>query len=246
MKWFPSAAALACAVLLAAGGAQAQLGAGVNGYADESRDWGIAPTDRLRQPPYHGPTPLQIAGAEVVHTRQLQALLAGPESPVLIDVLSDGGHATLAGAVWLSGAGRGANFLDPVQSVLAQLLAQLTRGDKARPVVFSAPTRSAGCPTTRRCARRRRATAGSTGIAAASRPGWPRVCRLRKPRRRADAAQARGSEPNFPAAQMRNTVFVALPPQAARKRAEGSPYLPAGSYFLVAALASFLRDWAIR
>ncbi len=128
--------ALACAALVAAGGAQAQLGVGANGYADESRDWGIAPTHRLRQQPYHGPTPLQIPGAKVIQTRQLQALLAGPESPVLIDVLSDGGHATLAGAVWLSGAGRGANFLDPVQSVLTQLLAQLTRGDKARPVVF--------------------------------------------------------------------------------------------------------------
>ena len=143
IKWFPSSAALAratlalaCSSLLPAGGAQAQLGVGANGYADESRDWGIAPTHRLRQPPYHAPTPLQIPGAEVVHTRQLQTMLVGPVAPILIDVLSDGGHATLAGAVWLSGAGRGTNFLDPAQSVLTQLLAQLTRGDKARPLVF--------------------------------------------------------------------------------------------------------------
>lgn len=140
---FPSATALAyvlralaCAALLLAGGAQAQLAGGEQAYADEDRDWGIAPTSRLRQLPYHGPTPLQIPGAQVVQTRRLQAMLAGPESPLLIDVLSDRGHLTLAGALWLSGAGRGTNFMDPAQSVLVQLLGQLTGGDKARPLVF--------------------------------------------------------------------------------------------------------------
>src|ERR1035437_391568 len=137
MRWIPPAAAhalayaaraLACAALILAGGAQAQPAAGDHGYADEDRDWGIAPTNRLRQQPYHGPTPLQIPGAQVVQTRQLQAMLAGPGSPILIDVLSDEGHVTLARAVWLSGAGRGANFLDPVQSMLTQLLGQLAAG----------------------------------------------------------------------------------------------------------------------
>ena len=131
-----SAHALACAVLILAGAVHAQPAPGEHGYADEDRDWGIAPTNRLRQQPYHGPTPLQIPGAQVVQTRQLQAMLAGPGSPILIDVLSDEGHVTLAGAVWLSGAGRGANFLDPVQSLLTQLLAQLAGGDKARAIVF--------------------------------------------------------------------------------------------------------------
>ena len=128
--------ALAFAVLMIAGGAQAQLAGGENGYADEDRDWGIAATQRLRQPPYHGPTPLEIPGAEVIHTRQLQALLVGPKPPLLIDVLSDPGHLTLAGAKWLSGAGRGSNFLDPVQSVLTQVLGQLTGGDKEKSMVF--------------------------------------------------------------------------------------------------------------
>jgi PQQ-dependent catabolism-associated CXXCW motif protein len=123
-------------VLFLAAGAQAQAAAGEHDYADEYRDWGIAPTNRLRQQPYHGPTPLEIPGAQVVHTRQLQALLAGPDKPVLIDVLSEPGHVTLAGAVWLSGAGRGTNFLDPVQLALTQLLGQLADGDKSRPLVF--------------------------------------------------------------------------------------------------------------
>jgi len=128
--------ALAYACLFLAAGAQAQPAAGEYGYADESRDWGIAPTDRLRQQPYHGPTPLQIPGAQVVQTRQLQTLLAGPDRPILADVLSERGHVTLAGAVWLSGAGRGTNFVDPVQLEFARLLGQLTGGDESRPLVF--------------------------------------------------------------------------------------------------------------
>jgi PQQ-dependent catabolism-associated CXXCW motif protein len=72
----------------------------------------------------------------VVHTRELQAILAGASPPVLIDVLSEEGHVTLAGAVWISGAGRGTNFMDPVQSALTQLLAKLSGGDKSRGLVF--------------------------------------------------------------------------------------------------------------
>jgi PQQ-dependent catabolism-associated CXXCW motif protein len=152
LKWSPPAAVqalafaahalaltarvLACAALILAGGAEAQAAAGEHGYADEDHDWGVAPTNRLRQQPYHGPTPLQIPGAQVVQTRELQVMLAGPDSPILIDVLSEQGHVTLPGALWLSGAGRGANFVDPVQLTLTQLLGQITRGDKARAIVF--------------------------------------------------------------------------------------------------------------
>ena len=137
-KRVPDAAAFAlrtlvCAGLLLAAGAQAGEPAY---YADEQRDWGIAPTNRLRQPPYHGPTPLAIPGAQVVGTMQLQAMLAGPDKPILIDVLSERGHVTMAGAVWLSGAGHGTNFLDPVQAELTQILGRLAGGDKSRPLVF--------------------------------------------------------------------------------------------------------------
>ncbi len=128
--------ALACALLALAGSVHAQQALVADGYADENRDWGIAPTKRLRQPPYHAPTPLTIPGAQVVQTRELQAMLAGASPPVLIDVLSEGGHVTLPGAVWIAGAGRGTNFMDPVQSVLAQLLDKLSGGDKARGLVF--------------------------------------------------------------------------------------------------------------
>lgn len=131
-----AAPVLMCAMLALASSAHAQQSTGANGYADENVDWGIAPSKRLRQSPYHGPTPLTIPGAQVVQTRELQAMLAGAAPPVLIDVLSEGGHVTLASAVWISGAGRGANFMDPVQSVLVQLLAQLSGGDKSKGLVF--------------------------------------------------------------------------------------------------------------
>jgi len=130
-------AALACTVLALATAAHGQPSAVADGYADEDRDWGIAPTKRLRQQPYHGPTPLTIPGAQVLRTRQLQAMLADAgAAPVLIDVLAEEGHVTLPGTLWVPGAGRGSNFMDPVQSVLMQLLATFTGGDKARAMVF--------------------------------------------------------------------------------------------------------------
>jgi PQQ-dependent catabolism-associated CXXCW motif protein len=105
-------------------------------FADEDRDWGVMPIRSLRQPPYHAPTPLTIPGAQVVHTRELQAMLAGADKPILIDVLSGEGHESLAGAVWLGGAGRGENFSDGVQSALVPLLQKITLGNKAKPLVF--------------------------------------------------------------------------------------------------------------
>lgn len=126
--------ALACALFFAAGLATGAIGA--ERFADEDRDWGIASASTLRQPPYHAPTPREIPGARVVHTLELHAMLKAPTPPVLIDVLSGEGHETLAGAVWLGGAGRGESFDDPVQTELAPLLLRLAAGDRARPLVF--------------------------------------------------------------------------------------------------------------
>lgn len=132
-------AALAVAVLCAAvatGSALAQQPAPSAGYADEDRDWGVPPTTRLRHEPYHAPTPRTIPGASVVGTRELQAMLAGPNPPILVDVLSEEGHVSLAGAVWIAGAGRGGDVADALQSQLVPLLAQVSGGDKARPLAF--------------------------------------------------------------------------------------------------------------
>ncbi|MBM3345693.1 MAG: hypothetical protein FJY55_04240, partial [Betaproteobacteria bacterium] len=87
------------------------------GYADEDRDWGVAPTQRLREAPYTAPTPLVISRARLIATRELEALAVPghPDRPVLVDVAAGDGHATLLGAVWIPGVGRGTSFVDPIQ-----------------------------------------------------------------------------------------------------------------------------------
>ncbi len=105
-------------------------------FADEDRDWGITPTRDIRQPPYSAPTPRQIPGAELITTAELQAKLTAEPSSILIDVASGDGHATLRGAYWLSGPGRGSHFFDPLQAQFADHLKQLSQGDKNRSLVF--------------------------------------------------------------------------------------------------------------
>jgi len=112
------------------------LGAFAQGYADEERDWGVAPSQSLRRPPYTAPTPREIPGARVLRTSELKEILAGADRPLLIDVASGEGRVTIEGALWLAGAGRGANFIDPLQAELAQRLAELTAGDKGKPLVW--------------------------------------------------------------------------------------------------------------
>lgn len=106
--------------------------------ANEAVDHGVAPQAELRRGEYDAPTPLTVPGAQTVTTAALRRLLprSGAERPVLVDVLGGNGHPTLPGSAWLPGAGRGVSFDDPLQARLGQALAVLTRGDRARPVVF--------------------------------------------------------------------------------------------------------------
>lgn len=106
------------------------------GYADEDRDWGVPAPASLRRPPYTAPTPRAIPGASVIGTRALQAMLASTDVPLLIDVLSSEGHVSMPGALWISGAGRGTNFFDPVQAALGDAMARITQGNKDRAMVF--------------------------------------------------------------------------------------------------------------
>src|SRR4051812_18080014 len=59
-------------------GAQAQP------WADEDRDWGVAPVASLRQPPYSAPTPMSITGARTVTTADLKTLLESPPAPLQV------------------------------------------------------------------------------------------------------------------------------------------------------------------
>lgn len=110
--------------------------AGAFAFAEEERDWGVAPTREIRQPPYTAPTPVEIPGARWVRTEELKTMLVRKPLPLLIDVASGEGHFTLKDALWMPGAGRGGHYLDPVQAGLAERLAELTSGDKSRPIVF--------------------------------------------------------------------------------------------------------------
>jgi PQQ-dependent catabolism-associated CXXCW motif protein len=129
LKW----AARACGALALA---LAVSGAGAQGHADEDRDWGLAPTSQLRKPPYSAPTPLRIPGATTIGTAALDALMASDGKPVLVDVASGEGHATLPGAFWIPGAGHGFSFIDGVQASLVELLEKITGGDKKKSLVF--------------------------------------------------------------------------------------------------------------
>jgi PQQ-dependent catabolism-associated CXXCW motif protein len=103
--------------------------------APERQDFGIAPTGALRTTAYHAQTPLTAPGVRTVTTADLTAMLAEPNKPVLIDVLGGNGHRTLPGTTWLKGAGLAGSFDDDVQRKLEARAAELTGGDKTKPIV---------------------------------------------------------------------------------------------------------------
>lgn len=110
---------------------------GVFAYADEDRDWGLAPTREIRQPPYSAPTPLTVPGAQTISTDELRKLIEDAPETLLIDVAGGAeDHLTLKGAVWMPLAGQGLHFFDPVQADTSQRLAALTGGDRLRSMVF--------------------------------------------------------------------------------------------------------------
>lgn len=102
----------------------------------EDHDWLIPPTGLLRQPPYSGPTPIEIPGGMRLTTRELSSMLKSTSAPILIDVASGNEHETLSGAYWLPGAGRGLNFIDEVQASLFRFLEKITEGNRNRALVF--------------------------------------------------------------------------------------------------------------
>lgn len=130
IRFIAGLAALAALLMLRAAAAQG------GSFADEDHDWGIAAIHELRRPPYTAPTPRAIPGGRAIRTLELKTLLETDARALAIDVASGEGHITLAGSRWLGGAGRGANFIDALQAQLAERLAQLSGGDKSRPLVF--------------------------------------------------------------------------------------------------------------
>jgi len=103
-------------------------------YADEDRDWGVAPTTQLRTENLRAPSPRQITGGRVVRTVELEKMLAAKERPYLIDVTA-GSHRTLGGAFWLDGAGAG-NLNAEQQKRFLKAIASFAAGRKNRALVF--------------------------------------------------------------------------------------------------------------
>lgn len=98
--------------------------------------------------PPHGYTPSTLKGAAVIDANALASLMAGPDTPVLIDVAAPDRkpsnfpagrlwlpvHPSIPGAVWMPEAG--AEPLAPEREALFyDRVAALTGGDRAKPVV---------------------------------------------------------------------------------------------------------------
>ncbi len=101
-------------------------------YGEEARDWNVVATIDFRAGKLHAPTPAYHPRAITITTRELVRLMLGPEPPMLIDVLSQASHQTVAGAWWLRGAG----FSTTSNDRLATKLEELTLGNRARAMVF--------------------------------------------------------------------------------------------------------------
>lgn len=104
-------------------------------FAEEDKDWGVAPATELRRAQYHAPTPKEVPGARVVTTMQLKTMLAATPKPFLVDVLSGPAHRTLLGAIWMNNGGLG-DFDKGEEKRFSDTLAMFAGGDKSKPIVF--------------------------------------------------------------------------------------------------------------
>jgi PQQ-dependent catabolism-associated CXXCW motif protein len=110
-------------------------------FAEESADYGIAPTNTLHLANFDAPTPTHIQGARTITTLALRSMLASAQPPVLIDVIGGEQTVSLPTAVWLRDAGVGRHLDDDVQAWFDLHLSQLTHRDKSHPVVFFCASR---------------------------------------------------------------------------------------------------------
>jgi PQQ-dependent catabolism-associated CXXCW motif protein len=104
-------------------------------FADEDKDWGIAPTKIPRTGRLHAPTPKELPGAKTITAMELRALRDQSPAPILIDVLDGDGHRSIPGAHWLREPGK-AVFGQAEAEGFRQDLEKLTKGRKSAPAVF--------------------------------------------------------------------------------------------------------------
>lgn len=102
--------------------------------AFETRDWGIPPTNQLRNGQFHAATPTALPGGALVSTQNLAQAMQGGVQMVLIDVL--GGQYTLPNAYVEPGLAQAGQLNDAVQQQARQWLNQITGGRKEVPIVI--------------------------------------------------------------------------------------------------------------
>lgn len=131
--------AMAVAVLLASFQAWGQVPfpapAQAMAFADEAKDWGVAPTTSPRQTQVHAPTPSSVPGGRVIKTLELKALLEANNQVLVVDVLDGKNRVSVPGAYWMVGGGDG-KFYAAEKSRFKAALDQISGGDVNRPVVF--------------------------------------------------------------------------------------------------------------
>lgn len=113
--------------------ASAEAGSAV--FANEDKDWGIAPISTIKIPPVHAPTPLSIPGGRVIRTLELKRLLERNKDVVVIDVLETKTRQSVPGAHWVAGGG-GPKFTQGYEARYLSVLQNLSGDDKTRPLVF--------------------------------------------------------------------------------------------------------------
>ncbi|MEO7431917.1 MAG: rhodanese-like domain-containing protein [Dokdonella sp.] len=102
---------------------------------NELQDFGVAPQEQL-QTVLHSPTPTRIPGGQVITTDRLLGLYnqAGQNGLLVFHVLGQG--PTLPNAQNAGPASQPGTFDDSTQQEFGKYLQQVTRGSKARPLVF--------------------------------------------------------------------------------------------------------------
>ena len=100
----------------------------------ERRDMGVPASLALHDGAFHGPTPNQIPGGQVITTKGLAPLLQQGMQVYVFDVL--GGQDSLPNAMPLAWASQPGSFDDSTQQRLDQMLRQVTHGQIDAPLVF--------------------------------------------------------------------------------------------------------------
>ena len=100
----------------------------------ETRDFGVPPTNLLRNGQFHSPTPTSIPGGQIVTTQQLVNAINGNTQMVVIDVL--GGQYALPNAFSAPAMSQGGGYNDHIQQQTVQWLGQVTGGNRQMPLVI--------------------------------------------------------------------------------------------------------------